>query len=959
MHSILFASSMSQINKDIYMKKIYFLLLFFAFLSQNGSAQTIDNTFNPTDNGTYEQNIGINSVLLADGKLLAVYEHPTGILPYRKIVRLSADGSIDPTFNFTDQGYMSEIFVKSDGKFMVPIDTYNDISGNMTVKCYNADGSLNTGFTFPVFENMSSGSPDNIRIIDAIYQNDGKIIIVGDFNKVNNTACNNIIRLNSDGSVDTTFTQGIFNSSYGYWINTIAMQADGKYIVAGEFPVVATNSNARIARLNANGTLDTSFNVYTTGTMDYPINGFDGDIAKVAVLPDGKILVASASGGLRTNGVMVSYAFIRLNSNGTRDTSFTHPNSNGGIIISDFCLQADGKILFTAQDKIKRINTNGSIDTSFSYTNSSYVPFPCSLYMQNGKIIVNGDYNEPSGISRKGIYRLNANGGLDTTFNPCVGTNLYSSTLNGNSSPNHNLKVLSDGSFLIMGTFTSYNDNGFNHMCKISPNGTFDSSFTIAPQITFSSSTSYDQNSSIIREQNDGKILFTSTPTIAASISGAEKELIRINANGSLDTSFTPIEGNDILDYEIQNDGKIIAIGTGPLFMQSTKYKVIRLNTDGSLDTSFTSMLFDQNLTHIELQSDMKILVTHPVYYPAPTYVMVPGLQRLNTDGTLDTSFNPTEGRINYTKIQPDNKILISYYNNTASRTQLGRLNANGTTDSTFTLNFGPGTSNSLLAFDNLFVTSQGKIIVKTIGTQLNNTTITNKFYILSANGVAENSFINLTDFANGGMNASQQNCDFLLVNGSFSATGGVKKNNIVRYNLSNITTVNTPTGMSYQSFTNGQTLSDLVVNGQNIQWYTTQNSCTTASTYRDSNEVNSLLPNSTLLVDGVTYYASQTVSGIESLYRLPVTVRQTLSTNDVVFEKLKAYPNPVQNVLNITNNATIERVEVYNLMGQKFINTAPDSNDVQIDVSNLNCGVYLLKIFNGDNSQSIQFVKK
>lgn len=943
------------------MKQSYFLFLFIVFFNYTTNAQIagIDNTFNTNDNGTYEQNIGLNSVLLPDGKLLAVYEHPTGILPYRKIIRLNADGSIDPTFNFTDQGSMNEIFVKSDGKFMVPIDSYNDISGNMTVKCYNADGSLNTGFSFPAFENISSGSPDNIRINDAIYQNDGKIIIVGDFNKVNNIACNNIIRLNSDGSVDTTFSQGVFNSSYGYWINTIAMQADGKYIVAGEFPVVATNSNARIARINTNGTLDTSFNVYTTGSLDYPINGIDGFIEKVAVQTDGKILVAN-SGGLRTNGVMVTYNLIRLNSNGTRDTGFTHPNINGGIIVSEFCIQPDGKILYPAQDKIKRVNTNGSVDTSFSYTNSSYTTFPCSLYMQSGKVIINGDYNEPSGLSRKGIYRLNLNGSLDTSFNPCTGTNLYSSKLNGNSSPNHNLKVLSDGSALIMGTFTSYNDNGFNHMCKISPNGTFDSSFTIAPQITFSSSTSYDQNSSIIREQNDGKILFTSTPTINALVSGVEKELIRINANGSLDTSFTPLAGNDILDYEIQNDGKIIAIGTGPLFMQSAKYKVIRLNTDGSVDASFSSMLFDQNLTHIELQSDMKILVNHPVYYPAPTYVMVPGLQRLNTDGTLDTSFNTTEGRINNIKIQPDGKILISYYNATASKTYLGRLNANGTTDTTFTLNFGPVTSNSSLAFDNIFVTSQGKIIVKAIDAQFNNTTITNKLYILSANGVAENSFISLTDFVNGGMNTSQQNCDYLLVNGSFSKIGGVKKNNIVRYNLSNITTVNTPTGLSYQSFTNGQTLSNLVVNGQNIQWYSTQNSCTTASTFKNSTAVNALLPNSTPLVDGTTYYASQTINGIESTYRLPVTVYSNLSTNEVELDKLSVFPNPTRSTLTIANDFTVDNVEVYNLTGQKLITKGFTSdNDATIDVSGLTSGVYLLKIYRGKEVKSIQFIKQ
>lgn len=937
------------------MKKIYFLFFFIAFLSQNGIAQTIDNTFNPTDNGAYQQNIGTKSVLLPDGKLLSVYDNPLlGI--NHKIIKLNSDGSVDPVFNYTDQSYIDEIFVKPDGKFVTTVFSHNEISGNSTIKSYNADGTINTGFTIPVFENLSAGNPDNIYIWDVIYQNDGKIIAVGDFTKVNNVACNNIVRLNSDGSIDSSFTHGIiFNASYGYWIQSIAMQSDGKYVVAGEFTTTGTNSNARIARINSNGTLDTSFSVYTTGTMDHPINGFENFIDKVAIQTDGKILVAC--GGFRANGYLVTYGFTRLNSNGTRDTSFTHANDNNGIIISDFCIQSDGKIVYPAETKIKRLNTNGSLDTTFTYTNSNYTNYPCSLYLQNGKVIVNTDYNELSGRSRKGIHRLNTNGSLDTTFNPSQGTNIISSQLNGNSSGNHNLKVLADGSFLIMGTFTSYNDNGFNHMCKVAPSGAFDPSFTIDPLISFSSSTSYDEKSSIIREQNDGKILFTSTPTISALVSGVEKELIRINANGSLDTSFTPISGNDILDFEIQNDGKIIAIGTGPLFMQSSKYKVIRLNVDGSVDTSFSSILFDQNLTHIELQADMKILVTHPVYYPAPTYVMVPGLQRLNTDGSLDTSFNPTQGRINFTKIQPDGKILISYYNNVASKTYLGRLNADGTNDTAFNLNYGGYTSDSSLAFDKIFVTSQGKIITCPVQNQFNNVATDKMFYIFNANGVLESSFVN-NDF-NIGVRASQQNCDALLLNGSFDKIDGVKKSNIVRYNLSNIPTTLTPTGATYQNFTTGQTLSNLIVNGQNIQWYTTQNTCTTTSTYRDSDEVNSILPNSTLLVDGVTYYASQTVGGIESVYRLPVTVHQTLSTNDVVFEKLKIYPNPTQNILNINNDVLIDRVEIYNLMGQKFMDTNYNSNDVQINVSGLSTGIYLVKVHNGTKFQSIQFIKK
>jgi uncharacterized delta-60 repeat protein len=942
------------------MKNLY---LFILFLSLKTIAQipTIDNTFNTTDNGNYQQYIGRESLLLSDGKLLSIYGQ-TG--PYSKIIRLNQDGSIDTTFNYTDQNSSgSKIYVKSDGKFLITIQNYNNITGSTSIKSYNADGTLDVNFTSPKFDNINSnGSIDYNYINGLIYQNDGKIIIAGDFTKVNNTDCNNIIRLNNDGTIDSSFTIGIiFPKDYGDRLTAIARQNDGKYLVTGNFSIYNSTSKTyiyRIIRLNSDGKVDDTFSINSTGGLSNTINGIDWDISKIIMQADDKILVSGAN--FRLNGSIVSRGFTRLNSNGTRDITFTVTETNNGINIEDFCIQNDGKLLFPAWNKIKRLNSNGTIDNTFIDVNTNYTNYPCNVYIQNGKIILNGNYKSPSGLSRYGITRLNIDGSLDLTFNPQSGTNLLSSFSWNPPAPaiKNNSKVLIDGKILILGYFTAYNDLPFNHMCKLTQDGQFDPSFNIDPAISFTFNTGNDVESRI-KQQNDGKILFTSTPLINVLVNGISKNLVRINENGSLDNTFNFASGNSIIDYKIQSDGKIIAIGTGPLFMENTNFKVIRLNTDGSVDSSFTSMLFSVNLTSIEIQNDNKILINHPTIWNNTNTATI-SLQRLNQNGTLDTSFIPAKGYINYSKLQPDGKIIISYFNTNATynSTYIARLNTNGTKDLSFTENYGYSGSSYAdnESFDKIFLTSQGKIIIIPIRNRLNDVTINKKYVILNNSGIVENYFGDNDGLYN---SMSQQNCDYLIVSGYFDKIDGVKKNNMVRYSLTNNVTPLAPTGNLSQTFTVGQTLSNLVVNGQNIQWYNTPNLCASNNTTNKIKNVNVVLPTNTLLIDGTTYFATQTINGIESNYRLPITVSKTLGTNDYIFENLNVFPIPIQDFLTISNSSAIDSVEVYNLLGQILFSKKYNSNAVKIDFSSFNSGVYLAKVYSDNNIKSIKVVKK
>lgn len=163
------------------------------------------------------------------------------------------------------------------------------------------------------------------------------------------------------------------------------------------------------------------------------------------------------------------------------------------------------------------------------------------------------------------------------------------------------------------------------------------------------------------------------------------------------------------------------------------------------------------------------------------------------------------------------------------------------------------------------------------------------------------------------------------------------------------------PEGASEQEFTPGETLGDIQVDGENIQWYSSQNPIAGRSGLTDDTP----LPLSTLLVDNTTYYASQTINGIESIERLPVTVHAALGTADNAFSGFSIYPNPVKDVLIISNNEPVGRVILYNLLGQAVYDQAHAATQAQLNLSSFVNGVYLVKVITGEYERTIKIVKQ
>ncbi len=184
------------------------------------------------------------------------------------------------------------------------------------------------------------GADNPIRCI--AIQNDGKILIGGNFTSYNTTAINSIARLNAYGTIDNTFNVGTGANSY---IKSIAIQSDGKILIGGDFTSFNGTNINYIARLNADGTLDNTFNIGT---------GANGDIHSIAIQNDGKILI----GGYFTsfNGT-IKNCFARLNADGTIDNTF-NVGTGANNLVNSIVIQSDGYILigggFTSYNGVGR-----------------------------------------------------------------------------------------------------------------------------------------------------------------------------------------------------------------------------------------------------------------------------------------------------------------------------------------------------------------------------------------------------------------------------------------------------------------------------------------------------------------------------------------------------------------------------------------------------------------------------
>ncbi len=331
-----------------------------------------------------------------------------------------------------------------------------------------------SGANDPTFD-PGTGANDMVRT--TVIQSDGKILIGGGFTSYNGTSRNCIARLNADGTLDATFNPG---TGVNGFVITVVLQSDGKIIISGNISSYNGNPRISIVRLNTDGTLDASFD---------PNAGAGSYLWTTAIQSDGKILIG---GVFYTDKTTTGQHIVRLNADGTLDSDF-NPGTGANSTVITTAIQNDGKIIIggdftsyngTTRNRIARLNTDGTLDATFNPGSGANSYIYTTAIQSDGKIIIGGDFTSYNGTPRNRIARLNTDGTLDATFNPGTGAGSYVITT----------AIQSDGKIVIGGDFTSYNGATINRIARLNTNGTLDATFNPGTGANYSINTTAIQS---------------------------------------------------------------------------------------------------------------------------------------------------------------------------------------------------------------------------------------------------------------------------------------------------------------------------------------------------------------------------------------------------------------------------------------------------------------------------------
>ena len=586
-----------------------------------------------------------------------------------RVARLNTDGSLDMTFNPGGSGSNStveEVKVLADGKILIggSFANYNGTTRGRLARL-NSDGTLDTTF--------DPGTGTSSTVNDIAVQTDGKYVIGGAFTSYNGTAASRIIRINTDGTLDASFMIGTGPNST---VRSVSLQSDGKILITGTFATIDGNARPGIARLNSDGSVDTSFAAAPTGAAPQ----------STAIQPDGKIIVAgnfTSIGGASRNGI------ARLNADGTNDASF---DPGTGILpigfnnVQEIALQADGKIVFVGQIssyndnpamEIVRANSDGSFDPTFDLFAARAGAVSAIEFQPDGKILIGGNFATVNRVNRGSIVRIDADETVDSTFTPGTGA----TTSNGSPADIFAIKVQSDGKILIGGTFVNYDGTAVNRIARLNADGTLDTTFNVG---TGASSTV-----NVIVIQPDGKILVGGNFTTFNGMS--TNRLVRLNTDGTLDAMFMSGTGagGPVNSIALQSDGKIYIGGGFTSYNGTPLNRAARLNADGTLDTTFNiGTGLTGTVSAIVIQPDGKIILGGT--FSSYNGTTVSRIVRLNTDGSIDPAFNISNvlnSNINDVLLLPNGKILIAGLFQTINGLpvkRIARLNSNGGFDPSF-----------------------------------------------------------------------------------------------------------------------------------------------------------------------------------------------------------------------------------------------------------------------------------
>ncbi|MDQ6654921.1 MAG: hypothetical protein M3Y80_03800, partial [Verrucomicrobiota bacterium] len=721
-----------------------------------------DGTLDPSFSFSHDYSEVSAVALTSTGQFIVAATQLIYGAPQTKILRLYPNGAIDPVFdpvfvaNDTATYNVRAITIQPDGKILAA-GLFSSFSGFNRQKIVRllANGAIDPTFASPQLDVDRGIYTRPVVLIN------GKILIAGDFTQVNGSSSSSIARLNADGSRDSTFQPSGFVRVNGYSVRGLVVQPDGKIVMAARFTIGgSTLTRAPLFRLNPDGSADSFFTSVTT----VPSAPSSRDLAAQA---DGKLVLATG------------HSFYRFQADGTLDNSFTPPglidSTNEHYVLSGQGLtvnvQPNGQILLggafsdvnasgggaDAHFGVARVNVDGSLDPSLITTHKTGVEVPPRSFtrLTDGSTLVSVTYFEAriepsvpfhfarllSDGARDASFALSSSdpasilthGFLAGTFDRLAdGKLLTGGTLYSDGSDNvgkfqvsgvedptfritgaiHGLGraiAIADGrSWLVGGDDAQATADGV--LNRLTIDGRIDVSFHLADEIKAAQISRYSDGglrqmaigSSVLAVQPDGKVIF-----LYLALDDQLFHLVRLNTDGSIDSSFTSatLPAYDlVLDYPVvfdpntgsalqppegvwradatvrsgsmQPDGKIVLAGRFTSYNGTVARGIVRLLPDGSVDSSFAAgsgaqwtqtaatSTFFPFIENMAVQPDGKLLVVGT--FEAFNGVTRAGIASLNADGSVDTSFTPGAKRNKYSPnttrlaAQPDGSFLLS-----------------------------------------------------------------------------------------------------------------------------------------------------------------------------------------------------------------------------------------------------------------------------------------------------------
>lgn len=971
-----FASSVGA-NNDVYALNVASSELFIAglFTTYNGvNASKItrknllgqDQYFDPGTGLSLNGSIN-KTVQQSDGKVIICgsFTSFNGV-SRSTIARINSNGSVDVSFNAGSFfGFVYDCAVQSDGKIIVVGSTFS-LNGNALkgIIRLNADGSIDSSF------DADTGSNG---VYNVLIDGTGKILISGTFVALNGLQRKGLARLNSNGYVDATFDPGLGVAGGNAFIKEMKARPDNKIVIVGDFTSYNAVTRNKIACINSNGTLDTSFE---------PSSGPNNSVVDVEIQSDNKILIAgyfTSYRGYSSNGI------VRINTNGTTDLSFGVGGPTGGFI-SDLVTLSDGKMVvlgdFTSfsgvpERCVVRLTSAGLVDLSF---NPNYgvegeygweiapVKIVTGIQLSNGKFLICGKILSYNGISVKSVAQLNSDGTLDFGFNKGP-----SSWSNGTV---YSVAQQSDKKIVLGGSFTLINALTANKICRLNLDGTLDQ--------TFNAGSGPDGIVRSVTIQQDGKILICGTFTTFSGV--ARKNIARLNSDGSLDVSFAPDPGSGTINaIALQNDGKVVLGGAFSSLNGSQLYNLGRVNTNGSLDASFVPGSGPNNsVTAVAIQTDGKILVSGTFsFYNGTSRAR---FLRINSSGSLDTGFQPGQGIqspdvINTIVIDNNGKIMIggtfTSYNGSSLANRIARIETNGTLDGTFNTT---GTINGRVFA--IAIQFDGKILVGGEFTTFNGTP-TNRFVRVSAAGVTDNT-LNYGSGSNERVYTVfiQPHDRKILIGGDFTSYNGLGKSKLAR-----LIGPAFWTQLQFGAYCDGvvdETTSwevdcDQVSGAIKYEWEFT-NTSNEIAYGESSGQIIFLnqMPNFSYFAFGETYsvrvrakdsrgwldyggkVCSLTVGNPSG--KKPKTISEEISGAPKT--NLSVYPNPSADIFHVSlsnEDWGVQKIDVivYDMFGKSVVILKDSSTEFDLNLSDFQEGVYVLKAGSSTKSHYIRLVRK